>query len=400
MALLERGFWRSLRDAYISRVTAGRIPLSRDASGGILDAMRIRHSLLIILLLSGCAGVGVAVKPVPLVGENLPPGIDPALWKTVDTLVARLGDDDYSTREAAQKEIEALPASALEAVKASVERRSKDKEIKWRGEKAVAALTDKAFWEKAPKEFTNAIGMKLVLIPAGEFLMGSPADEKDRSNDETQHKVRITKPFYMGTTEVTQAQWKAVMGNNPSQFQGDNLPVETVSWNDCQEFLKKLSAKEGKTYWLPTEAEWEYACRAGTNSRFSFGNDDGDLHKYGNYCDKSNTNGFDWQDKEHDDGHDKTAPVGSYKPNSWGLYDMHGNVWEWCQDLYVEDYYKSSPAADPTGPTQSAFRVLRGGCWTFFPRLCRSSSRRRIDPDYRGSSIGFRVVVVSSSRTP
>jgi hypothetical protein len=206
---------------------------------GILGVMGIRQFLFILCLaawhLFGCIGVGAAVKPASPVGENPPPGVDAAIWKTVDALVAKLGDNDYHVRDAAQKEIEALPTSALVAVMASVECRSEYAEIKLRGEKLVATLADKAYWEKAPKEITNSIGIKLVLIPSGEFLMGSPADEKDRSKYETQHKVKITKPLYMGTTEVTQAQWKAVMeGNNPSSFKGDDLPVENVSWNDCQ----------------------------------------------------------------------------------------------------------------------------------------------------------------------
>jgi formylglycine-generating enzyme required for sulfatase activity len=338
---------------------------------------------LAALHLLGCTGA--AVKPALPVGANPPSGIDAVLWKTVDTLVARLGDDDYNVREAVQKEIEALPTSAMEAVKASVERRSADVEIRHRGGLAVAALTDKAYWEKAPKEMTNSVGMKLVLIPAGEFMMGSPADEKDRSNDETQHKVRISKPFYMGAMEVTQAQWKAVMGNNPSSFNGDDLPVETVSWNDCQEFLKKLSAKEGKTYRLPTEAEWEYACRAGTTTRFNAGDDDKALDGVGWYF--GNSGGM-------------PHPVGQKKANVWGLYDMHGSVIEWCQDLYGDDYYKSSPAVDPTGSAQGADRVLRGGCWFFIPRYSRSSGRGRNDPGFRSPLLGFRVVVVSGSRTP
>jgi formylglycine-generating enzyme required for sulfatase activity len=335
--------------------------------------------------LLGCAGV--AVKPVLPVGENPPPGVDAALWKTVDTMVAKLGDDNYHAREAAQKEIEGLPTSALEAVKASVERRSKDAEIKMRGEKAVAALSDKAFWGNPPKEFTNAIGMKLVLIPAGEFMMGSPETEEPHSpNKSPQHKVKITKPFYMGATEVTRAQWKAVMGNNPSSgFLGNDLPVETVSWDDCQAFLKKMSALEGKTCRLPTEAEWEYACRAGSTTRFNAGDDDKVLDSVGWYSGNSER---------------KMHPVGQKKPNAWGLYDMHGNVWEWCQDWYGEDYYKSSPAADPTGPAQGAKRVLRGGCWLDVPRGCRSAGRGMIDPGYRGGNFGFRVVVSDSTTPP
>jgi formylglycine-generating enzyme required for sulfatase activity len=197
-----------------------------------------------------------------------------------------------------------------------------------------------------PDKFTNSIGMKFVLIPAGEFTMGSPENEQGRDSNEPQHKVKITKPFYMQTTEVTQAQWKAVMGNNPSYFKGNDLPVETVSWDDAQEFIKKLSAKEGVKYRLPTEAEWEYACRAGSTTKFYFGEDESKLDEYAWY---------------HNNSDGKTHPVGQKKPNAWGLYDMHGNVWEWCQDWYGADYYKNSPAEDPQGPASAESRVLRGG---------------------------------------
>jgi formylglycine-generating enzyme required for sulfatase activity len=342
---------------------------------------------LLLLLSSGCSGVPVKTAATsPPAGENPPPGVDAALWKTVDTLVAKLGDDDYHVREAAQKEIEVLPVSALAAVKASVERRSADSEIKLRGGKAVAALTDKVFWEKPPKEFTNSIGMKLVLIPAGEFIMGSPKTEKDHLNNESpQHKVKITKAFFMGTTEVTQAQWKAVMGNNPSDFHGDDLPVEKVSWDDCQEFLKILSAKEGKTYRLPTEAEWEYACRAGSTTRFNVGDD-------GNTFD-----GVVWHLQNSDF---RTHPVGQKKPNAWGLYDMHGNVWELCQDWYEEDYYKRSPTNDPAGPETGDGRVSRGGSWAIGLRGCRSAYRTVGDASARDNRYGFRVVVSGAKPPP
>jgi formylglycine-generating enzyme required for sulfatase activity len=218
------------------------------------------------------------------------------------------------------------------------------------------------------KEFTNTIGMKLVLIPAGEFIMSSPETEKDRSpNEGPQHKVRITKPFYMGTTEVTQAQWKAVMGNNPSEFQGDDLPVETVSRDDCQEYLKKLSANEGKAYRLPTEAEWEYACRAGSTTRFYSGDDDQALYGVGWYNGNSG---------------DKPHPVGQKKPNAWGLYDMHGNLWEWCEDGYGE--YPNGDQVDPTGPAQGAECVLRGGSWLNDSGDCRSATRK--NPGFRNNT--------------
>ncbi len=251
----------------------------------------------------------------------------------------------------------------------------------------------------------NKVTMKLALIPAGKFTMGSPDGEKDHQADESpQREVTISKPFYMGVHEVTQEQYEQIIGSNPSSFKGAKNPVETVSWDDAVEFCKKLSAKTGKTVSLPTEAQWEYACRAGTKTRFGFGDKDEDLYKYGNYCDKSNTNGLswqDWQDKDHNDGFDKTAPVGSLKPNDWGLYDMHGNVWEWCSDWYA-DSYANLPAGqagaknqDPQGPDSGSSRVLRGGCWDYNPLLCRSAGRLRYNPVNRGYGIGFRVVVLS-----
>jgi len=226
---------------------------------------------------------------------------------------------------------------------------------------------------------TNSIGMKLIHIPAGEFMMGSPSDEKDRQNDEgPQHKVKISKSFYMGVYEVTQKQYKAVMGNNPSNFKGDNLPVENVSWDDTVEFCRKLSQKEGKTYRLPTEAEWEYACRAGTTTRFSFGDSDSGLDGYAWYSNNSGS---------------KTHPVGQKNPNAFGLYDMHGNVWEWCQDWYGRSYYSNSPAVDPQGPDSGKARMLCGGSWGYNPWFCRSASRDWSSPDYRSSNLGFRVAL-------
>ncbi len=240
-----------------------------------------------------------------------------------------------------------------------------------------------------PKEITNTIGMKLKLIPAGEFLMGSPESEESRNSDEKQHRVRITKPFYLGVYEVTQSEYEKVMGENPSDSKGATRPVEMVSWNDAVEFCKKLSAKEGRTYRLPTEAEWEYACRAGTTTPFNFGsvlngkqaNCDGD-HPYGT------------ETKGPDLG--KTTTAGSYAPNTWGLYDMHGNVCEWCGDRYDSDYYEKSPTDDPTGPATGSCRVHRGGSWNYRPRLCRSAFRSRLTPDFRSHYLGFRVALVPS----
>jgi formylglycine-generating enzyme required for sulfatase activity len=227
----------------------------------------------------------------------------------------------------------------------------------------------------------SGVTMRLKLIPAGPFTMGSPTSESGRGNDETQHSVTISQPFYMGVYEVTQAQWQAVMGSNPSHFTGDlNRPVEQVSWNDCQAFCQKVSAKTGKTVRLPTEAEWEYACRAGSTGRYSFGDSDSALGNYAWYYDNSGNT---------------THPVGQKQPNAWGLYDMHGNVWEWCQDWYGP--YSSGSVTDPSGPGSGEYRVLRGGSWYYIPPFCRAAVRRRLTPDNRWNNSGVRVVVSGAS---
>ena len=227
----------------------------------------------------------------------------------------------------------------------------------------------------------DKVTMKLALIPAGDFIMGSPWAEKHHEDDEEpQRRVKITKPFYMGITEVTQEQYMEVMENNPSNFSGKNLPLEKVSWDDAVAFCKKLSQKTGKTVRLPTEAEWEYACRAGSATRFSFGDDDKELDQYA------------WYNANSDS---KTHPVGQKKPNAWGLYDMHGNVWEWCSDWY-QDSYRNLGVNDPTGPEKGSLRVLRGSSWLSSPWRCRSALRRWIHPDLRIDNNGFRVAVVSA----
>jgi formylglycine-generating enzyme required for sulfatase activity len=168
-----------------------------------------------------------------------------------------------------------------------------------------------------PKDFTNSIGMKFVWIKPGSFMMGSPKEEKERGSNETQHKVTLTKGFYMGVHLVTQEQWKEIMGNNPSHFKaGKNLPVETVSWDDCQQFIKKLREKDKKPYRLPSEAEWEYACRAGTTTPFHFGQTSSD---------------FIYGDGKRGKYLGEKTPVGSYPANAWGIHDLHGNVWQGCQ---------------------------------------------------------------------
>ncbi|MDL2275305.1 formylglycine-generating enzyme family protein [Desulfosarcina sp. OttesenSCG-928-G10] len=229
------------------------------------------------------------------------------------------------------------------------------------------------------KSFTNSIGMEFMLIPAGLFMMGSPETEKGRYSDETPHKVTITQPFYLGKYPVIQAQWQAVMGENPSYFNGDDKPVEAVSWNDVQRFIERLNQKE-KTwrYRLPTEAEWEYAARAGSKTAWCFGDNENQLRDYawyGEYC---------WETGS-------THPVGQKKPNAWGLHDMHGNVWEWVQDWYAGWYYGASLPVDPQGPDSGADRVFRGGGWGGSALSCRSALRFHDSPVIRSHLLGFRV---------
>ena len=238
---------------------------------------------------------------------------------------------------------------------------------------------------------TNSIGMKLVLIPKGTFMMGSPETEEGHNEDETQHEVTIIKDYYLGVTQVTQGQYEKVMGTNPSRFQdveiigsSTNYPVECVSWEDAVEFCEKLSdlleeKKAGRVYRLPTEAEWEYACRAGSETAYSFGESTESLGDYAWFFDNSE---------------DQTHPVGEKKPNAWGLYDMQGNVWEWCSDWY--DEYPKGAVSDPTGPKEGSYRVLRGGSWRFEAAFCGSGNRFWYVPSYRRDSLGFRLALSSS----
>jgi len=215
---------------------------------------------------------------------------------------------------------------------------------------------------------------EMVLIPAGKFKMGSPASEKGRSDDEKQHEVTLTNPFYLGKYEVTQEQWESVMGKDPNDTKGAKLPVTDVSWNDCQEFIKKLNAKTNGGYRLPTEAEWEYACRAGTTTSYSFG--DEITPKDANY-------------NESQIGR-KPAIVGSYRPNAFGLYDMHGNVWEWCNDWH--GYLQDGEATDPMGPSTRKGPALRGGSFANVDSVVRSSARLDYGGPHSGQdNFGFRL---------
>jgi formylglycine-generating enzyme required for sulfatase activity len=232
----------------------------------------------------------------------------------------------------------------------------------------------------APGETQIFDGIEFVWIPAGTFTMGSPADEVGRNPDETQHQVRISQGSWLGKYEVTQAQWIAVMGSNPSNFINAIHPVENVSWLDAQIFIATLNASKagfGGPYRLPTESEWERAYRAGTTTRFYWGDDptETDIDDYAWYT--SNSGG-------------ETHDVGEKLPNGWGLYDMAGNVSEWCQDWF--DTYPAGPVTDPQGPSSGTRRVLRGGAWNFSPGDCRAALRFGFSPIGGGVNIGFRLL--------
>ena len=258
--------------------------------------------------------------------------------------------------------------------------------------------------------FSNSLGMTFVYIEAGSYTMGSPSDEPGRGYDETQHYVSLSKGYFIQTTEVTQGQWKEIMGRNPSRFSncGDDCPVEQVSWNDVQSFIEKLNQKEMMhTYRLPTEAEWEYAARSGTSTALYNGPIE-ILGKHnapaldaiawygGNSC-VSYDGGYNcssWSDKQYSCSNCGTHQVGLKHANAWGLYDMIGNVREWCSDWYGS--YPSStvesPVIDPVGPESGSYRVYRGGSWNSYAKFCRSALRFSFRPGLTDNYLGFRLV--------
>lgn len=228
-------------------------------------------------------------------------------------------------------------------------------------------------------------GLRLVRIAAGEFEMGSPADEAGREAQEVLHRVRITHPYYLGATEVTQAQWAAVVGTRPSWFAscGGDCPVERVSWNDVQVFLRELGRISGLPFRLPTEAEWEYACRAGTASPFSTG---ATLSSA-----QANFDGrYPYPGSPPGSFVGRPTPAATYAPNRWGLFDLHGNVWEWCADDFCP--YADGPVSDPAGSCAADLRVIRGGSWTFNADSARCAVRYTHRPQDKGPSLGFRLV--------
>jgi len=230
-----------------------------------------------------------------------------------------------------------------------------------------------------PDTTMNSIGMELVLIPSGSFRMGGDKRLEQAEDHETpRHMVKISEAFFMGKYEVTQRQWSEIMNNNPSEFLDSTRPVERVSWNDVQVFIRKLNTKEETNkYRLPTEAEWEYSARAGSESAYTFGPDTNLLSQYAWYG--KNSGG-------------RTHAVGQLNPNAWGLYDMHGNVHEWCQDWFDRKYYSQSPSNTPSGPSTGLAKALRGGDWGSQDWYCRCASRSLSSPDRRSNRVGLRLI--------
>lgn len=271
-----------------------------------------------------------------------------------------------------------------------------------------------------PKKRTavvNSIGMKLTRIPAGRFVMGSPKGEAEREDGtEAPHTVEITTDFYMGVYEVTQKQYQAVMGENPSHFSDtgsgkakvtglgtDDFPVEQVRYKDALMFCEKLTAREKTTsrrvYRLPTEAEWEYASRGGAESSKPF-HIDGKASSSLASTQANFIGDYPYGDAAKKPYLKRTCEVGSYRPNGYGLYDMHGNVYEWCSDWFSADYYEKSPKSDPKGPADGSNRVIRGGSWGAHGRFCRSANRESLPPGYRHKGTGFRVIFVEPRESP
>jgi sulfatase modifying factor 1 len=282
--------------------------------------------------------------------------------------------------EEVKKEVLQEEERRLAAIKVEEERKQEAQREELRVRDTSAAFA------KLGDSFTiSDLGLEMLWVKHGTFTMGSPVSEAERDDDEIQNQVTLTKGFYLGKYEVTQAQWERVMGNNPSYSKGADRPVEQVSWNDAVEFCKKLTEMEkkagrvpqGMSYQLPTEAQWEYACRAGTTTRYSWGDSISSKNaSYDRYL------------------HEETTPVGKYPANPWGFHDIHGNVWEWCSDWYGG--YPSGSVTNPIGQASGWYRVKRGGSWIHDGAYLRSANREDNSPSRRIIYIGFRVGFQSS----
>lgn len=262
--------------------------------------------------------------------------------------------------------------------------------------------------EKRTVTLPGGVKMEFAWCPPGSFLMGSPPTETGRHESETQHQVDITKGYWLGVHEVTQAQWSAVVGDNPSKFRGYDLPVESVSWFDAQKFCEELRKKVGIEARLPTEAEWEYACRAGNKSVYGYGDDASGLENYAWFADNSGVKKIDSLKELQKCNHDfneylkilsnngcKTCSIAKKKPNNWGFYDLHGNVGEWCSDWY--EVLPGGKETDPTGPPIGSVKIIRSACWSGCGQHLRSAARFATDPEKRSNDLGFRLAVNASA---
>lgn len=334
------------------------------------------------------------------------------LVQTVKKVAAELVGDEIADTEAPKEEA----ARKTQASLAEERRRAEEEKMKFGPQEDAAKLAGAANTDskqlgsitsgrtanKPTKTFTDpTTGMEFVLVPGGCFQMGSPSSEKDRGNDEGPvHEVCVDS-FYLGKYEVTNHQfWLFRSRHDSKEFKGNSLdgeqqPVVFVSWQDASDYAQWLSDSGGRSFRLPTEAEWEYAARGGRATSRYWGDDPDSACRYANVHDRTskNVNGFEWQNHNCDDGHAVTAPVGSFQPNDFGLYDMLGNVWEWTADWYGNDYYGNSPRQNPTGPLTGSSRVGRGGGWSTWPSFMRAADRRGFRPDVAEFHLGFRLAL-------
>jgi formylglycine-generating enzyme required for sulfatase activity len=303
-----------------------------------------------------------------------------ALQKLSEVLDLRPGDERAMTLQR-QAKLARLPAP-LDCTRAG----GVSKEEVRRAQEAWAKYLGRPVEETV--KIAEGVTMTFVLIPPGKFRMGSPQNEKDRSWDEAPHEVTLTKPFYLAKTEVTQAQYRALTKANPSEFKGDDQPVERVSWEQAWAFAVKLTKERGDkhAYRLPTEAEWEYACRGGRPSYQPFGIGNG--RALSSFA--ANFDGrYPYGGGDRGPFLQSTCGVGSYAANALGLHDMHGNVWEWCADCYGP--YPAGAVTDPAGPEHGWARVIRGGCWAYLGASCRAALRNKYAPSFRTNDLGFRL---------
>ena len=344
-----------------------------------INQTNMKHILTLILLLAALT-LAAQSNYSPCYTNNMKAG-DAAYkqgkYSEAKTYYAKAKQCKGGNPTEAQKKINACDAkikAQKEAAEAKRRAEAEAEEAKRKAEEEEAAIIARGYQEIT----VNGVTFKMIYVQGGTFTMGCTSEQgSDCYGDEKPTHSVTVESFWMGETEVTQALWQAVMGSNPSYFKGDNLPVEQVSWNDCQEFIRKLNQLTGKNFRLPTEAEWEYAARGGK------------YHSGYKYAGSNSVGDVAWYDGNSGN---ETHPVMTKQPNALGLYDMSGNVWEWCSDWYGS--YSSESQTNPTGPSTGSNRVLRGGSWIYFARHCRVSYRSYADPAHRFNNYGFRLSLV------